>query len=163
MFFIFGNQKQEPIKTTFECLDADKLVTSILSTFENFLDKYNISIPSDERTGDKTEARIFGKPYYDLEDEICDVVNYNVDFNNVENIEALSHEINETLNELAEGVDYAKSKSQTGNLEIGDLNIDYIKETIKQVNSWTAELTDFLESLVTALASNADRASTKGE
>jgi len=43
---------------------------NILDMFEDVLDKHNIYIPDDDRTGDECEACIFGATYGDLEDEI---------------------------------------------------------------------------------------------
>ena len=46
----------------------------ICDLFEELLDKYNITIPSDDRTGEESEARIYGKPYSDLEDSVTEIL-----------------------------------------------------------------------------------------
>ena len=43
---------------------------SILDLFEDLLDEKEIDIPSDDREGDESEARIYGSEYYDLEDKV---------------------------------------------------------------------------------------------
>lgn len=45
---------------------------AICSLFENLLDKYDFTVPSEDRTGDPCEARLFGEPYYELEDYVTD-------------------------------------------------------------------------------------------
>lgn len=46
----------------------------ICDLFEDVLDKYDLSIPSDDRTGDECEARIFGEPYFELEDLVTEIL-----------------------------------------------------------------------------------------
>ena len=43
---------------------------SILDLFENLLDEKDINIPSDDREGDESEARIYGSEYYDMENKV---------------------------------------------------------------------------------------------
>ena len=47
-----------------------ELAANILDIFEDFLDRYNITIPSEDREGKPEEARLFGSEYYELEDEL---------------------------------------------------------------------------------------------
>lgn len=46
----------------------------ICELFEDLLDKHDVSIPSKDRTGDETEARIYGEAYSDLEDSVTDIL-----------------------------------------------------------------------------------------
>lgn len=47
---------------------------SILDCFEDLLNEKDITIPDDDRTGEETEARIFGTTYGDLESKIHDII-----------------------------------------------------------------------------------------
>ena len=47
---------------------------AICSVFEELLNKYDITIPSEDRTGAEEEARIFGEVYYELEDKIKEIL-----------------------------------------------------------------------------------------
>ena len=49
-------------------------VSAILDSFEDLLEEKNITIPSDDRTGEESEARLFGCEYYDLEDKIVNII-----------------------------------------------------------------------------------------
>lgn len=42
----------------------------ICDTLEDLLERYDITIPSEDRTGDESEARIYGTTYSELEDNI---------------------------------------------------------------------------------------------
>lgn len=42
----------------------------ICGLFEDLLDVYDITIPSEDREGEEGEARLYGKKYYDLEDAV---------------------------------------------------------------------------------------------
>ena len=46
----------------------------IIDLFENILDKNNISIPDEDRTGDEGEACIYGMTYYNLEENITNIL-----------------------------------------------------------------------------------------
>lgn len=52
-----------------------KIAIEIINKFEELLSKYNIKLPNEERTGDENEACIYGDDYYDLEDEIIELLN----------------------------------------------------------------------------------------
>ena len=39
------------------------------------LEKHNITIPDVDRTGDESEARLYGCTYYDLEEEVVSILN----------------------------------------------------------------------------------------
>lgn len=43
-------------------------VEPFMSALENFFEKYNITIPDKNRTGEADEAHLFGEAYYELED-----------------------------------------------------------------------------------------------
>lgn len=47
-----------------------KLAIDIINLFENVLNEHNIKLPDNDRTGDSTEASIFGSTYYEIEDSI---------------------------------------------------------------------------------------------
>ena len=47
---------------------------SICDVFEELLDKYNITIPDEDRTGDESEARLYGMEYSDTEDYITQIL-----------------------------------------------------------------------------------------
>jgi hypothetical protein len=42
----------------------------IVELFEELLDKHDITIPDEDRTGDEGEARLYGCTYSDLEDDV---------------------------------------------------------------------------------------------
>lgn len=46
------------------------LAIQILELFEDMLEEKNITIPDEDRTGDETEARLYGMTYANLEDGI---------------------------------------------------------------------------------------------
>lgn len=50
------------------------VTVSIIDCFEDLLDENDITIPDDDRTGEETEARIFGTTYGDLESKIHDII-----------------------------------------------------------------------------------------
>ncbi len=57
-----------------EMLKIRNTSAEICDLFEELLDKHDITIPSDDRTGEESEARIYGKPYYDLEDSVTELI-----------------------------------------------------------------------------------------
>ena len=63
-------------KETIESLGLPRaLAVAILERFEVLLDKYDITIPDDDRDDyDEDEARLFGAAYYDLEDEVTELL-----------------------------------------------------------------------------------------
>ncbi len=42
----------------------------IVELFEELLEKHDITIPDEDRTGDEDEARLYGCTYSDLEDDV---------------------------------------------------------------------------------------------
>ena len=44
--------------------------TDIVELFEELLEKHDITIPDEDRTGDESEARLYGCTYWDLEEEV---------------------------------------------------------------------------------------------
>lgn len=54
-----------------------KLAIKIISEFEDLLEQKDIYIPSEDRTGDESEARIYGTEYYQLEDRITEILHEN--------------------------------------------------------------------------------------
>ncbi len=51
-----------------------KLAIKIIDKFEELLSKYDIKLPSNEREGNEEEACIYGTDYYELEEEITDIL-----------------------------------------------------------------------------------------
>ena len=51
-----------------------QLSHEVCEVFENLLDKHNIDIPDEDRTGDESEAHIYGVTYGNLEDEVTEVL-----------------------------------------------------------------------------------------
>lgn len=52
-----------------------KVAIKIINKFEELLAKYDIKLPSNEREGNEEEACIYGNDYYELEDEITEILN----------------------------------------------------------------------------------------
>lgn len=46
----------------------------IVELFEDILEKHNIDIPDEDRTGDDSEARLYGMTYANLEDDVLEVL-----------------------------------------------------------------------------------------
>ncbi len=53
---------------------ARKKAIKILDEFEELLEEKNITIPDEDREGNKEEARIYGSSYYLLEDKITEII-----------------------------------------------------------------------------------------
>ncbi len=51
-----------------------ELAIEIISKFEELLSKKDIKIPNDEIENEEDEACIYGKDYYELEDEITELL-----------------------------------------------------------------------------------------
>ena len=47
----------------------------IVELFEELLEKHNITIPDADRTGDESEARLYGCTYYDFEEDAVQILN----------------------------------------------------------------------------------------
>ena len=43
---------------------------AIVELFEDILEKHDIDIPDEDRTGDESEARLYGMTYANLEDDV---------------------------------------------------------------------------------------------
>ncbi len=54
------------------------LAIRIIDEFENLLSMYNIKLPSEDRENDETESCIFGKNYYELEDNITEILDNSI-------------------------------------------------------------------------------------
>ena len=50
------------------------LAITILEMFEDVLEEKGIKIPDEDRTGDESEACLYGLTYADLEDKIVDLL-----------------------------------------------------------------------------------------
>ena len=46
----------------------------IVELFEELLEKHDITIPDEDRTGDESEASLYGLTYWDLEDEVVSIL-----------------------------------------------------------------------------------------
>ena len=46
----------------------------IVELFEELLEKHNITIPDEDRTGDESEARLYGGSYFELEDDVLSIL-----------------------------------------------------------------------------------------
>lgn len=62
-----GDRDIKPIKIRLFAAD-------ICDAFEDLLEKHNIDIPDVERTGDESEARLYGMEYDSLEDTITEIL-----------------------------------------------------------------------------------------
>lgn len=51
-----------------------EIAIDILNEFEELLDYHEIDIPDEDREGHPTEARIYGKTWYNLEDKITKIL-----------------------------------------------------------------------------------------
>jgi len=54
--------------------EARELAFAIIGEFEELLAQHNMAIPSSDREGRKEEACIYGDAYYELEDEITELL-----------------------------------------------------------------------------------------
>jgi len=50
------------------------LAAEIIDKFEDLLEKYNITIPSDDRSGDEAESRFYGTEYFNMQDEVEEMI-----------------------------------------------------------------------------------------
>ena len=53
---------------------ARRIAIDIIDEFEELLDRHGIKLPSADREGKEKEACIYGSEYYELEDEITDIL-----------------------------------------------------------------------------------------
>lgn len=60
--------------TTDDELRIRNISADICDLFEELLDAHDIDIPSTDRTGDESEAHIYGTEYSDLEDSVTDIL-----------------------------------------------------------------------------------------
>lgn len=61
----------------YEELKLREYATSIVELFEDLLEEHDITIPDEDRIGDKSEARLYGITYGDLVDSVKSIL---VDF-----------------------------------------------------------------------------------
>ncbi len=74
---IFKNLKKIYRKNRKNTLNRE-LAIKIIDEFENLLSIYNIKLPSEDGENDETEACIFGKNYYELEDNITEILDNSI-------------------------------------------------------------------------------------
>jgi len=60
-----------------KCITDKEFAEEIIEIFEEKLEELNISLPDKCREGNEDESRIYGKTYYDLRDEIEDLIYIN--------------------------------------------------------------------------------------
>lgn len=48
---------------------------AIVELFEDILEAHNIDIPDEDRTGDESEARLYGMTYSNLEEDVVSLLN----------------------------------------------------------------------------------------
>jgi len=53
---------------------ARKMAIEILAEVEDMLDRLDITIPSEDREGNESEARLYGNEYWQLEDAITEII-----------------------------------------------------------------------------------------
>jgi len=58
--------------------DARELAMKLIEPMEKLLESHDILIPDSERTGDESEAALFGMAYHQLEDKITQLIQENV-------------------------------------------------------------------------------------
>ena len=46
----------------------------IVELFEDLLEEHNITIPDEDRTGDESEARLYGMTYSNLEEDVLHIL-----------------------------------------------------------------------------------------
>ena len=54
--------------------ESRKIANKIIDKFEDLLEEHEIKIPNEERDNNEDEASIYGKDYYNLEDEITEIL-----------------------------------------------------------------------------------------
>lgn len=57
-----------------EPLKLRKYANAICDKFEDLLNDHDITIPSEDREGEESEARLYGGVYYDLEDKVTNIL-----------------------------------------------------------------------------------------
>lgn len=57
-----------------EMSEAREKAIEIIWKFEDLLEQFNIVIPDKEREGNKEEANIYGLNYWNLEDNITEII-----------------------------------------------------------------------------------------
>ena len=63
------------MNTLFESMGKTRgIAIMILDIFEGMLDEKGIVIPDEDREGDEDEACLYGSTYYDLEDQITELL-----------------------------------------------------------------------------------------
>ena len=50
------------------------LAITIIEMFEDILDKHGIKVPDEHRSGEESEAALYGATYYELEDKIWELL-----------------------------------------------------------------------------------------
>ena len=66
----FTENKQKIINEVNKPIKVRSYSTAICDLFENILNDNNIIIPDDDRTGDESEACLYGMTYSNLEEDI---------------------------------------------------------------------------------------------
>ncbi len=61
--------EQDPRETFFR-----ELAISMIEPVEDTLSEFDIKVPDSDRTGDESEAALYGTAYYEIEDEMVDLL-----------------------------------------------------------------------------------------
>ena len=71
----FEHENEDINKGDLKSDKAREVATKICDLFEEILDRYDITIPDDEREGAEDEARLYGSTYYAFEDRVVKCLN----------------------------------------------------------------------------------------
>lgn len=74
----YWQENRKTKKNTIKKGKNRELAIRIIDVFEELLQKYEIKIPSEERENREDEACIYGCNYYELEDDILEILNENL-------------------------------------------------------------------------------------
>ena len=70
----FNNKQHKINEGVSTLIKLREYSVEIVELFEEVLDKHGIIVPDEDRTGDESEACLYGTTYYDLEDDVLSVL-----------------------------------------------------------------------------------------
>jgi hypothetical protein len=73
-FQIIVKRRPPPDDTPIQDDPYRELAADMIGPFENLLDEKKIVVPSEDREGNEDESCIFGSEYYNLEDELTQIL-----------------------------------------------------------------------------------------
>ena len=94
--------------TRLDCMSAE-----ITELFEDILDKHNVMIPDEDRNGDEGEACLYGMTYWDLTEDINEVI--------LERLERLAQDFDSQIAEITN----KKESGDTPPRRVSDLDAKY--------------------------------------